>query len=220
MPKLAVLKAFATRGITTATASPLDMYRVASLFGVGYATLVQHLTRTLSVLSGSRAAELLKTTPKKIREQILGASTAGALHLVDSKWADGGRAAVIEEGVSALVYAYARARDFLDGATEVDHDIIDMLRKMTSHLEVRARTDAEWAKAILVGFNVWRQVRKDNGGHDRRSREAGSFLRQRPDAEKGRHFEDDEAEEDAQATRTAHRGEREAVRRSTRPRSK
>lgn len=32
---------------------------------------------------------------------------------------DGGRAAVIEEGVSALVYAYARTRDFLDGATEV-----------------------------------------------------------------------------------------------------
>jgi hypothetical protein len=77
---------------------------------------------------------------------------------------DGGRAAVIEEGVSALVYAYARTRDFLDGATEVDHDIIDMVRKMTSHLEVRARTDAEWGKAILVGFNVWRQVRKDNGG--------------------------------------------------------
>ncbi len=35
---------------------------------------------------------------------------------------------------------------------------------MTSHLEVRARTDAEWSKAILVGFNIWRQVRKENGG--------------------------------------------------------
>lgn len=77
---------------------------------------------------------------------------------------DGGRAAVIEEGVSALVYAHARARDFLEGATEVDHDIITMARKMTEHLEVRARTDAEWEKAILVGFRVWRQVRKENGG--------------------------------------------------------
>ncbi|MGC4089851.1 MAG: nucleoside triphosphate pyrophosphohydrolase family protein [Polyangiaceae bacterium] len=77
---------------------------------------------------------------------------------------DGGRAAVIEEGVSALVYAYARSRDFLDGATEVDHDIIDMARKMTAHLEVRARTDAEWAHAILVGFKIWRQVRAAGGG--------------------------------------------------------
>lgn len=77
---------------------------------------------------------------------------------------DGGRAAVIEEGVAALVYAYARARDFLEGATEVDHDIIEMARKMTAHLEVRARTDAEWERAILVGFNAWRQVRKENGG--------------------------------------------------------
>ena len=41
---------------------------------------------------------------------------------------DGGRAAVIEEGVSALVYGYARTRDFLDGATEVEHMTLVLVR--------------------------------------------------------------------------------------------
>lgn len=77
---------------------------------------------------------------------------------------DGGRAAVIEEGVAALVYAHAKTRDFLDGVTEIDHDVLDTIQRMTAHLEVRARTQAEWERAILVGFHVWRELRKGNGG--------------------------------------------------------
>lgn len=96
MPKLAVLKAFATRGLTAPTASPIEIYRVASLFGVGYATLVQHLSRTLNVMSTSRATELSKATPKRIREDVLGTASAGTLHLVDSKWE--GRAVDVHVG--------------------------------------------------------------------------------------------------------------------------
>jgi NTP pyrophosphatase (non-canonical NTP hydrolase) len=77
---------------------------------------------------------------------------------------DGGRAAVIEEGVAALVYAHARTRDFLDVATEVDHDVLETIQRMTAHLEVRVRTQAEWERAILIGFQVWRELRKANGG--------------------------------------------------------
>jgi NTP pyrophosphatase (non-canonical NTP hydrolase) len=77
---------------------------------------------------------------------------------------DGGRAAVIEEGVAALAYAHARMRDCLEGATEVDHSVLEAIQRMTEHLEVRARTAAEWEQAILLGFKVWRELRKANGG--------------------------------------------------------
>jgi hypothetical protein len=77
---------------------------------------------------------------------------------------DGGRAAVIEEGVAALAYAHARTRDFLEGATEVDHNVLEDIRRLTAHLEVQVRTPAEWEQAILVGFEVWRELRKANGG--------------------------------------------------------
>lgn len=86
MPKLAVLKACAARGISVATASPIELYRIASLFGVGYATLLQHLSRTLNLLHPDRAVELRKLTPKKIREQILGVASSGTLHIVDAEW--------------------------------------------------------------------------------------------------------------------------------------
>jgi len=77
---------------------------------------------------------------------------------------DGGRAAVIEEGVAALAYAHARTRDFLEGATEIDHEVLEAIQRMTAHLEVRARTPAQWEQAILQGFAMWRELRKGNGG--------------------------------------------------------
>ena len=36
---------------------------------------------------------------------------------------------------------------------------------MTEDLEVSVRTEAEWQKAILLGFETWRKIRADNGGH-------------------------------------------------------
>ena len=62
------------------------------------------------------------------------------------------------------MYAHARTRNFLEGVSEVDHDILETIRGMSSNLEVRARTAAEWQQAILVGFRVWRDLRKGNGG--------------------------------------------------------
>lgn len=77
---------------------------------------------------------------------------------------DGGRAAVIEEGVAAMAYASAKDAAFFDGATEVDHALLDNIQRLTSHLEVQRRSPAEWEKAILLGFRVWRELRKHNGG--------------------------------------------------------
>ena len=35
---------------------------------------------------------------------------------------------------------------------------------MTSHLEVSQCSLGDWEKAILMGYDVWRQVEKNRGG--------------------------------------------------------
>ena len=77
---------------------------------------------------------------------------------------DGGRAAVIEEGVSALAFDYARRHHMLDGVSVLDFQILRTIKDMTSHLEVKQCTTGEWEQAILQGFKVWRAVLAASGG--------------------------------------------------------
>ena len=77
---------------------------------------------------------------------------------------DGGRARVIEEGIAALVFSYAERRNFLDGAERVDYDLLRTIKDMTSHLEVSARTEGDWERAIMTGFEIWRQVKAKGRG--------------------------------------------------------
>ncbi len=78
---------------------------------------------------------------------------------------DGGRAAVIEEGVVALAFEYARRHHFLDGVAALDFQLLRTIKDMTAHLEVRRCTTGEWEQAILQGFDVWRAVSAARGGH-------------------------------------------------------
>jgi NTP pyrophosphatase (non-canonical NTP hydrolase) len=77
---------------------------------------------------------------------------------------DGGRARIIEEGVSALVFDYARVHNFLEGINEIDYRLLRTIQSMTSHLEVSQATAADWERAILEGFSIWRAVLANNGG--------------------------------------------------------
>ena len=77
---------------------------------------------------------------------------------------DGGRAAAIEEGLSALVFDYARTHNFLEGITALDYDVLRTVKSITSHLEVSRRTVGDWENAILEGYNAWRQLVRSRGG--------------------------------------------------------
>jgi NTP pyrophosphatase (non-canonical NTP hydrolase) len=77
---------------------------------------------------------------------------------------DGGRAAVIEEGVAALVFDYARRHRLLDGISAVDSQLLRTIKEMTSHLEVSRCTTGEWEDAILQGFRAWRAIVAASGG--------------------------------------------------------
>lgn len=77
---------------------------------------------------------------------------------------DGGRAQVLDEGVAALVFDYAKEHNWLKGVNDLDYKLLRTIKGVTSLLEVRKRSLGEWQRAILVGFEVWRQVLQAGGG--------------------------------------------------------
>lgn len=77
---------------------------------------------------------------------------------------DGGRAQVIDEGVAALVFEYAKGHKWLEGVSELDYHLLRTIKGITSLLEVRKRSMGEWQRAILMGFKVWREVLANEGG--------------------------------------------------------
>ena len=88
---------------------------------------------------------------------------------------DGGRAMVVEEGISAFVFDYAARRNFLDGVKTVDYKLLRSIREWTEHLEVARRIEADWERAIVTGFGIWREVRAAGEGHIRADLEQGSI---------------------------------------------
>ncbi|MFC8705838.1 nucleoside triphosphate pyrophosphohydrolase family protein [Streptomyces anulatus] len=77
---------------------------------------------------------------------------------------DGGRAIAIEEGISALVFSYASRHRYFEDVRHVDHELLTTIDHMTAHLEVNVLRTADWEKAIMTGYDAWRQLRKYGGG--------------------------------------------------------
>ena len=88
---------------------------------------------------------------------------------------DGGRAIIIEEGISAMVFSYAERRNFLEGAEGLNYDLLRTIKDMTSHLEVSARTEGEWERAIMTGFDIWRKVKAKGRGRIHADLEQGTI---------------------------------------------
>jgi NTP pyrophosphatase (non-canonical NTP hydrolase) len=77
---------------------------------------------------------------------------------------DGGRAKAIEEGVSALIFRYAKDHNWLEGTQGVSCELLRTIKSMTTHLEVSRCSSREWEEAIIKGLEVWRQIKKRGGG--------------------------------------------------------
>jgi NTP pyrophosphatase (non-canonical NTP hydrolase) len=80
---------------------------------------------------------------------------------------DGGRAIVVDEGIAAYVFAYAKRHAFLDGVHRLDYELLRTIKSLTDGLEVSARSAAEWENAILRSYAIWRIVRAERGGRVR-----------------------------------------------------
>jgi predicted Rdx family selenoprotein len=77
---------------------------------------------------------------------------------------DGGRAKAIEEGISALIFAYAKDYNWLEGKASVSSELLRTIKSMTAHLEVAQCSTGDWENAILQGFAVWRKIKRQGGG--------------------------------------------------------
>lgn len=86
MPILGIRQAFAKRGWKPDSATPLQVFQIACEFGVGYSTLITHLSQSLNMLSRPRATVLKKQKPAAIRAALLGKLSAEPLVIVDTAW--------------------------------------------------------------------------------------------------------------------------------------
>lgn len=77
---------------------------------------------------------------------------------------DGGRAIATEEGLSAMIFAYARDYNFFEGKSSVSTGLLRMIKNMVRHLEVANCSPGEWEHAIVEGFRIWREVKTRRGG--------------------------------------------------------
>ncbi len=86
MPTLGLREAFVKRGLDPNKASALDMYAIACNFGVGQATLVNHLAYGIDMISPVQRAQLGRITPKMIRTELLGQVVSEPLTIADQHW--------------------------------------------------------------------------------------------------------------------------------------
>lgn len=86
MPKWAIEKALLDRDLRLATATDRDIYGLACQFGVGFGTMITHLRYGLNLLRDNQVDHLLRTSPKIIKERLLGRKFPAHLVLVDSAW--------------------------------------------------------------------------------------------------------------------------------------
>src|SRR5580704_11129841 len=71
---------------------------------------------------------------------------------------------VTEEGVSAVVFGYARDYSMFANSSSVDHELLRTVKGMTRPFEVRSRSVADWQEMILASYHVWRQMLDHRGG--------------------------------------------------------
>ncbi len=80
---------------------------------------------------------------------------------------DGARACAVEEAIAAFVFEMARPYELFEYADHVNDQILRGVKAVAGGLEVATRTSAEWERAILTGFAVWRDLCAAEGGRMR-----------------------------------------------------
>jgi hypothetical protein len=87
MPKIGVRRAFTSRGWDIANPRPDQAFVVACHFGVGYLTLVNHMTYALGAIRPALGEQLKKVRLPKIRQTLLGLTDADRLWVADRHYA-------------------------------------------------------------------------------------------------------------------------------------
>ena len=118
MPIIGLRRAFSVRGWTPETATPAQAFTVACEFGVGYTTLLTHLSAGVGMLSYHRATTLRRVTLKAVRKEILGSPTNGPLIVLDRHCA----AANVDAEVNTRL-VLPPATKVTGGGLDFEHDL-------------------------------------------------------------------------------------------------
>ena len=77
---------------------------------------------------------------------------------------DGGRAIVVEEGLSAWIFSQAKALNYFENSEKVSFDLLKSVQHFVRGYEVETCPLHLWERAILDGYKVFKQVKDNNGG--------------------------------------------------------
>ena len=77
---------------------------------------------------------------------------------------DGGRAIVVEEGLTAWLFSRAKELNFFEGQNSVSFDLLKTVSEFVRGYEVDVCPLNHWEDTILQGYAVFRQVYAHNGG--------------------------------------------------------
>lgn len=89
---------------------------------------------------------------------------------------DGARSQITEELVSLFIYHHALDHDLLKYSKSVDSGIIKKVKNLVMKTEVNECSGKQWEKAILNSYQVYNQLRENNGGRIMVSRKNRSLI--------------------------------------------
>lgn len=118
-----------------------DGYRYHDIFHLSYAAILHWSPIFRSLIKHKR-----KSNPKIDDEE------------------DGGRAKVIEEGISILIFNFAKKNNFFEGVNELPFNLLKNIQQMIKGLEVEKCPLSLWEEAILKGYKVFRKMKKNGNG--------------------------------------------------------
>ena len=157
MPSVGIRRAFNSRSWKPGTANPRQALTIASEFGVGYETLLTHLSITLRDMPRSVRTELAKWTPQRIRKSILGTDDVCGLIVLDDKQRS--TSVDLEEGYALAVPAGAavvgnvlKPRQAIDG-----FDVFDAVGRGRAIVSTQHwKTEARVGPAQFIGAATYR----------------------------------------------------------------
>ncbi len=118
-----------------------DFYRYHDIFHYSFATL----------LGWSPCARAMIKRKRKSNAQL-------------DEIEDGARATITEEALSIIIFNEAKRKDFFKNNRNVSKTTLRIIKEMTENFEVKVRSSAEWEKAILKAYEVFRFLINNSGG--------------------------------------------------------
>ena len=77
---------------------------------------------------------------------------------------DGGRAIVVEEGLTAWLFSYSKNLEYFTDHDSVSFEVLKTIQNFVKGYEVAECPLKLWEKAIIQGYSVFRKVKENGGG--------------------------------------------------------